>query len=241
MAATIRSVEEFGQQVAAALGGRLISLLLYGSAARGSEGAAPRAAATVFDTLLICDGVDERLLATLAPIVAAWQRGGHPPPVILSEAEWRGSSDAFAIEYDDIRAAHRVVAGRDPWPGVSVRREDAQRQLEHELLGKLVRLRQGYVGSLDDGGRLTALVAGSASGFLTMLRTTLRLAETPVPGTPAEVVLAAAAVVGFPAASLADVVAHVERRAPLALRARDPRAATYLDAVARTADYVNRS
>ena len=92
-----------------------------------------------------------------------------------------------------------------------------------------------------DARRLTALVAGSASGFLTMLRTTLRLAGTPVPATPAEVVLAAAAIVGFPATDLADVVAHVEGRATLRLAARDPRAAAYLEAVARTADYVNRS
>ncbi|MGH7537150.1 MAG: hypothetical protein ACREMF_00825, partial [Gemmatimonadales bacterium] len=185
--------------------------------------------------------VDERLLGALAPVVAAWERGGHPPPIVLSEVEWRASSDAFAIEYEDIRAAHRVVAGRDPWPGVSVRREDVQRQLEHELVGKLVRLRQGYVGALDEGRRLTQLVAASAAGFLTMLRTTLRLAGTPVPDTPAELVLAAAAVVGFPAADLADVVAHVEGRSPLALQARDPRAAAYLEVVARTADYVNRS
>jgi hypothetical protein len=235
--AVTRSVEEFGQQVAAALGGRLVSLLLYGSAARGGPGAG-RAS---INTLLICDGVDARLLAALAPLVAAWARGGHPPPIVLSETEWRASADAFAIEYEDIRAAHRVVTGRDPWPGVSVRREDVQRQLEHELVGKLVRLRQGYVGALGDGRRLTRLVAASASGFFTMLRTTLRLAGTPVPETAAELVLAAAAVVGFPASDLADVVAHVEGRAPLALGPSDPRAGAYLEAVARTADYVNRS
>ena len=237
MATTIRSVEEFGRQVTAALGGRLVSLLLYGSAARGGPGAG-RAST---NTLLICDGVDERVFAALAPLVAAWERGGHPPPIILSEREWHGSADAFAIEYEDIRAAHRVVTGRDPWPGVSVRREDVQRQLEHELVGKLVRLRQGYVGALDNGRRLTQLVTASASGFLTMLRTTLRLSGTAVPDTPAEVVLAAAAVVGFPAADLADVVAHVEGRAVLALAPRDLRAVAYLEAVARTADYVNRS
>ncbi|MGH7612771.1 MAG: hypothetical protein ACREMW_01840 [Gemmatimonadales bacterium] len=235
--AVIRSVEQFGQQVAAALGGRLVSLVLYGSAARGGPGAG-RAS---INTLLICDGVDERLFAALAPLVAAWERGGHPPPIVFSETEWRASADAFAIEYEDIRAANRLVTGRDPWPGISVRREDVQRQLEHELVGKLVRLRQGYVGALDDGRRLTELVAASASGFFTMLRTTLRLAGTPVPETPAELVLAAAAVIGFPASDLADVVAHVEGRAPLALGPNDRRAGAYLEAVARTADYVNRS
>lgn len=231
------TIEELGTQISAALGARLVSLVLYGSAAR-TRGPGNRGSV---NTLLIADGVDERLLAALAPVVTAWERGGHPPPIIFSQAEWQASADAFAIEYEDIRATHHVVAGRDPWPGVTVQREDIQRQLEHELIGKLVRLRQGYVGALNDGRRLTALVAGSASSLLTMWRTTLRLAGTPVPESPAEVVLATAAVIGFPANDLADVVAHLEGRAPLALAPRDPRAAVYLEAVARTADYVNRS
>lgn len=232
------TLDEFAKQVAAALGGRLVSLLVYGSAARAGG---PARRERSIDTLLIADGVDERLLTTLAPVVTAWEKTGHPPPVILSEREWHGSADAFAIEYEDIRAAHRVLAGRDPWAGVSVQRDDVQRQLEHELIGKLVRLRQAYVGALDDARRLTALIAGSAASFLTMLRTTLRLAGTRVPDTAAEVVLAGAAVIGFPAQDLDDVVKHVDGRAPLALRARDPRAVAYLEAVARTADYVNRS
>lgn len=235
--AVIQSADEFGQQVAAALGSRLVSLVVYGSAARTG----PDAVRGSINTLLIADGVDDRLLASLAPLVAAWDRGGHPAPIILSEAEWHASADAFAIEYEDIRAAHRVVAGRNPWGGMTVAREDVQRQLEHELVGKLIRLRQAYVGALDDSRGLTRLVTASASGFLTMLRTTLRLAGTPVPESPAEVVLAAAAVIGFPARDLTDVVAHVEGRTPLRLERRDPRAAAYLEAVARTADYVNRS
>lgn len=237
MAVTIGSEAEFASRVSAALGGRLVSLLVYGSAAqRGAQ-----ASRAPVDTLLIADGVDERLFSALAPIVAAWMGEGHPPTIILSEGEWHSSADVFAIEYEDIRAAHRLLAGRDPWAGISVQREDVQRQLEYELVGKLVRLRQGYVGVLDDGPRLAALIVASTGGFLTMLRTTLRLAGTPVPATPAEVVLAAAAVIGFPATDLADVVAHIEKRARLTLVARDPRAAAYLEAVAKTADYVNRS
>jgi hypothetical protein len=240
MAATISSVEELGTRISSALGSRLVCFLVYGSAARQAPPPGAGARGSV-DTLLIADGVDQRLLDDLAAAVVPWVRAGHPPPIVLSEAEWQASADAFAIEYEDMHAAYRLVAGRDPWPGVTVQREDVQRQLEHELVGKLVRLRQGYVGAQGDGRRLTALVAASASGFLTMLRTTLRLAGTPVPVSPAEVVLAAAAIVGFPASDLADVVANVEGRARLALNPRDPRAVAYLEAVAKTADYVNRS
>jgi hypothetical protein len=228
MAGTITSVEELATRVSAGLGARLVCFLVYGSAARpGAPGSS-----TGVNTVLIADGVDQRLLDELATAVTPWVRAGNPPPIVFSESEWQSSADAFAIEYEDMRAAYRLV---------TVQREDVQRQLEHELMGKLVRLRQGYVGAQGDGRRLTALVSASASGFLTMLRTTLRLAGTPVPASPAEVVLAAAAVIGFPASDLADVVANFEGRARLALEPRDPRAVAYLEAVAKTADYVNRS
>src|SRR5207247_564224 len=59
------------------------------------------------------------------------------------------------------------------------------------------------------------------------------------PRAPGGLARRAAAVVGCPPESLGDVVAHVRGRSRLALAARDPRAAAYLAAVARTAEFVN--
>jgi hypothetical protein len=229
------TAETFAREVAAALGGRLGTLLLYGSAARGTH--VPGRAG--LNTLLVCDAVDEALFAALEPAVRAWTRAGHPAPLIFTEREWRDSSDAFAIEYEEIRQAHRLLAGRDPWQGIVVRREDLRRQLEFELVGKLVRLRQAYAATRTDPKRLTEVVVGSAAGFLTMLRSLLRLTGRTVPVEPADVVREAAALAGFPAASLDDLVAHVGGRTRLALSARDPRAAAYLATVARTAEFIN--
>jgi hypothetical protein len=229
------TAETFAAEVKAALGGRLGALLLYGSAARGTHVA--RGAG--LNTLLVCDAVDEALFVILEPAVRRWTRAGHPAPLIFTEQELRDSSDAFAIEYEEIRQAHRLLAGRDPWPGITVKREDLRRQLEFELVGKLVRLRQAYAAGRSDPKRLTEIVIGSAAGFFTMLRSTLRLSGRAVPAAPEDVVREAAALIGFPATALDDLVVHVAGRAPLALAARDPRAAAYLATVARTAEFVN--
>jgi hypothetical protein len=229
------TAETFARDVAAALGARLVTLLLYGSAARGTH----VAGRSDMNTLLVCDAVDEGLFAALEPAVHAWTRAGHPAPLIFTEREWRDSSDAFAIEYEEIRQAHRVLAGRDPWQGITVRREDLRRQLEVELMGKLVRLRQAYAAAHSDPKRLTEVVIGSAAGFFTMLRSLLRLTGRAVPAASEDVVREAGAVAGFPAAALEDLVAHAAGRARFALAARDPRAGAYLAAVARTAEFVN--
>jgi len=43
-------------------------------------------------------------------VVRVWTKGGHPAPPILTEREWRESADAFPIEYEDMREAHRLLA-----------------------------------------------------------------------------------------------------------------------------------
>jgi len=209
----------FADQVASALGPRLVSLLLYGSAAR--EHGAGSGEQIGMNTLLIVDKTDAELFARLQSPVRAWMNAKHPPPLILTEREWRDSADAFPIEYEDIRAGHRILAGRDPWPGVRIERAHVRRQLEHELMGKLVHLRQAYAAEWNRPRRLAEIVAGTRAGFLTMLRAVLRLAGRPVPPAPDALVREASGLIGFSAEGLTEPAA-------------------YLDAVTRTAEYVNR-
>jgi predicted nucleotidyltransferase len=232
------TVETLGDAVSRALGSRLVSLLLYGSAARGTH--VPKRSDV--NTLLICDAVDATLFDALAPVVRAWTKAGHPAPLILTEREWRESADAFPIEYEDMREAHRLLAGRDPWPGIRVERDHLRRQLEQELMGKLVRLRQAYGALWAEPKRLGGVIVGSAPGFFTMLRALLRLAGRPVPARPGMLVGAAATLVGFDAGELASLIRHAEGGPALRLEggAHDPLVAAYLTALARAAQYVNQ-
>lgn len=213
------TLEAFANQISAGLGTRLVSLLLYGSAAR--EQGAGSGEPDGMNTLLIVDRADPALFAALAAPVRVWIGANHPPPLVLTEREWRDSADAFAVEYEDIRAGHRVLAGRDPWHGIRVQREHVRRQLEHELMGKLVHLRQAYAAEWNNGKRLSEVIAGTRAGLFTMLRAVLRLAGRPVPSTPEALVREAASLIGFSADGLTEPAA-------------------YLDAVTRTAEYVNR-
>ncbi len=235
--AKTKTVEEFATALQEALGSRLVAFLLYGSAARGSGAHVP--GHSDWNTLLIVDRVDDGLFALIASAVAAWTQGGHPAPILLSDAEWRASADVFAIEYEDMREAHRLLAGRDPWPGVTVQRADVRRQLEQELMVKLVRLRQAYAALRNHPKRLAGVVGGSMAGFLTMLRTTLRLAGRKPPAAPEDLVREAATLLGLPPDPLAELLGQARGRA-LKLSAGDPRAAAYLAAVARVAEFVNR-
>src|SRR3989442_14328870 len=92
--------EQFADGVSQALGGRLVSLLLYGSAASGT----PVPGRSDVNTLLICDAVDEGLFAALEPALARWVRAGNPAPLILARPGWREAAGAFSIGDEEIRA-----------------------------------------------------------------------------------------------------------------------------------------
>ena len=213
------TVSDFAARVSEALGPRLATLLLYGSAAR--EPGAGSEERDAMNTLLIVDSVDADLFTRLAKPVRDWVSAKHPPPLVLTDQEWRDSADAFPIEYEDIRAHHRVLAGRDPWRGVSVQREHVRRQLEQELMGKLMHLRQAFAAYWNTPKQLDAVVRETQSSFLTMLRAVLRLSGRNVPVAPDGLMHEAGVLIGF---------------APDRL----PEPTAYLDAVTRTAEYVNR-
>jgi len=230
------TVDEFGRGVGEALGQRLVSLVLYGSAVRGGH----VAGRSDVNTILICDRADESLFQALERPLVPWLKAGHPAPLVFTQAEWRESADVFAVEFEDMRAAHRVLAGGDPWNGLTVRPADVRRQLAHELRGKLVRLRQAYAALARDPAKLTAALTASVSGVLTMLRAVLRLTGKEAPAAADAVVRAAAGLIGFPPAALDAFVTPAQGGEPVRLTARDPRAAAYLTALARTIDFVNR-
>lgn len=213
------SVERFGELMSQALGGHLVTLLVYGSAAR-EHGAGSGEPETV-NTLLIVDRADAEVFDRLAAPVRNWVSARHPPPLMMTDREWRDSADAFPIEYEDIRAHHRVLAGSNPWDGIHVKREHVRRQLEQELKGKLMHLRQAYAADWNDPKRLAEVVRETRAGFLTMLRAVLRLAGRDVPAASEPLVRNAATLLGFSAERLNEPAA-------------------YLDAVTRTAQYVDR-
>jgi hypothetical protein len=226
------TLEQFGEGVRGALAGRLVSLVVFGAAAR-------RGATDSVDTLVICDRVDAAVLTTLAGAARPWLKDGHPAPLVFSQAEWADSADAFAIEFSDLKAHHRVLAGRDPWAGVTIADKDVRRQLEHELRGKVVRLRQAFVATSGNPAARGAAMLASVSGFLTMLRALVRLSGGEAPADRSALIAAAAAQVGFDAGPVTALALAARERRTLKAADDDPHVTAYLAAVTRTAEYVN--
>jgi hypothetical protein len=230
------TLEEFASHLETALGDNLVSLVLFGSTARGThvEGRSDR------NTLLIVRDAATGRLHAAVPVVAEWARAGEPPPLIFAESEWRSCADVFAIEIEDMREAHRLLAGRDPFDGVDTKKSDLRRELEHEVRGKVLRLRTEYAAAAADGKALERLLAHSAGTFFILFRGALRLSGGAPPADHDALVRETAAATGLDESAFEWVLAALGGRSPAPLQPYDPIAGKYVDAMEKLADWVDR-
>ena len=185
----------------AALQGRLRSIVLYGSAARGEyqEGVSD------FNLVVVTESLDPSTLEALSVPIGAWVRRGQPPARLLTPDLIADSIDVYPIEVLDIRTHHVVLRGADLFGGLRVRVEPLRLQCERELREKLMRLREGYVESHRAPKHLKALLVGSYTTFVALFRGCLHLLGEAPPARSAEVAAAFCARAGLLAAPFEEI------------------------------------
>lgn len=197
-----RGIEEIVAKLQSALGGRLASVILYGSAASGD-------AEQRSDLNLLCVvsrlGADE--LGRCGPIFRAWREEGNPAPLLLTLEEVRNSSDCFSIEFQDMSEHRRVVFGEDVISGLPIDRAFYRAQVEHELRAKQIRLRQKGADALSAPERLTALMADSLSTFCVLGRHALVLRGRAPRYRKAEILNELETVMGRPLKACGEILA----------------------------------
>ena len=161
----------------AIFGGRLRSLVAYGTHGSGIGGAAPDgSAAPSFDpgptlhTLVLVDSLTYADLAACAHRHGVWKTAHYATPLVMPLGEFERSLDAFPLEYGEILHHHVVIAGEDPFDRASVRPEDIRRACEMQAKSHLVHLREGYMETGGDPAALVGLIAASARPFESLLR-----------------------------------------------------------------------
>jgi predicted nucleotidyltransferase len=152
------------QEVAAK---NLESVVLYGSAARGSY----RPGSSDLNVLCTLVTMELSELQLLAPVVQWWTREEkEPPPLFFLAEELQRSSDVFAIESLDMKEGHRVLFGKDPVADLQIPMNLHRVQVEHDLRLLLLRLRQHALLAGRNEMEYTATLKRTSSSVLTLLR-----------------------------------------------------------------------
>ncbi len=165
-------------------GERLVSVVLYGSAAAGDH----HEGYSDLNVLCVLNEVTVRELEQSDPVFRWWREKKNPAPLLLSEHEVRTSTDCFAIEFHDIKTHHRILQGKDVISNLVIDDSFYRAQVEHDLLAKLLRLRQKATSALSDKDVLRSLLADSVSTFCILFRHALILRGSAAGGRKREVI-----------------------------------------------------
>ena len=163
---------------------RLVSVIMYGSKVKYE----PEYVTDDINIMVIIDELSGADLRSCAPAVKKWIKNGNPPPVFMDKSEWFSSSDVYAMEYLDIKAAHRILYGEDVVSQVAVESRDVRFQCEQEAKNLLMRFRQFYLENTSNAKRLKDAFTPLTKTCNAIFKTILRLKNIDVPREKSDII-----------------------------------------------------
>ena len=150
-------------------GGELVSLILYGSAAGGSfiKGKSDINLLVV----LTPEGIDK--LADSLAIIKYWQKRRVAVPLVMTKAFINSSLDCYPIEFLNMKNNHILIYGENILEQIDVSPENLRLQIERELKGKLLLLREGYLEAQGKPRQLKDLINRSFTAFISIFNALL--------------------------------------------------------------------
>jgi hypothetical protein len=189
---------------------RLVSVILYGSAAAGDH----QSRFSDLNVFCVLRHLTPKELEDSEPVFRWWRGLGNPAPLLMTEEETRSSAECFPIEFQDMKEHRKVLHGQDVIAGMEVDRRYWRAQLEHDLRVKLLRLRQQAAGLLSDRDRLLRLCVDSVSTFLVLGRHALLLAGKRAPAIKREIIPELEAAIEVPAEAFRELLSIREEKTP---------------------------
>lgn len=174
----VKVIEEFIDRLKAVYGEEeLISVILYGSAARGDFSGAN---SNINLAVVLADAG----LANLKRIAAiANAKAFNPLNIIyLTESYIRNSADVFPVEFLDMKENNAVLFGKDILKGLEIDQRNLRFQCEQELKSKLVNLKRLYIKNAKNGRALSGLLFRYSTSCLHIFNNLIRLKGARISG-----------------------------------------------------------
>ena len=171
-----QQLKELVERLKSVYGQRLVSVILYGSAAIGEQDAS----FSDINVLCVLDHVDAKSLSQSEPIFTWLHEQKASAPLLMDERDVAMSTDCFPIEFQDMKEGRRVLHGKDVVADMVIDFSFYRARIEYELRSKLLRLRHRATPLLLDRDQLVKLCADSLSTFLILSKHALRISGHPV-------------------------------------------------------------
>jgi hypothetical protein len=170
--------DELVSSLQSAQDGNLVSVIVYGWGVVAPVN--PRR--SDYQLLIVTERLAARDLREMRPIIRQWTEMGYEMPVFITAEEFGDSLDVFPIEFRLMKRSYRTLYGQDLLAGREASKEHLRWQTEHELRGKLMRLRSLALPAGESADQLSGLMTESVVTFVRLMRPIPEIAgqETPL-------------------------------------------------------------
>jgi hypothetical protein len=158
-------------------GKELVSLVLYGSAAGGSY---IRGKSDI-NLLVVLTPAGMDKFADVLDIVKSWRKCRVAVPLIMTRDFMESSLDSYPIEFLGMKNSHILIYGENILDELNFNPADLRLQIERELRGKLILLRQGYLEAEGKPRQLRKLIGNSLTAFIAVFNALLYYQEGKAP------------------------------------------------------------
>jgi predicted nucleotidyltransferase len=174
-------------------GDELISIILFGSAARGEY--IPKRSDLNFLITLSDSGIQQ--LKRAFSLIPKWRKKKVSTPLFLTKQYIQTALDSYPIEFLSMKQYHQVVFGEDVLSSIEIQPEHLRLQCERELRGKLIHLRQEYLNTGGKSRRIKNLLRFSLPAFISIFSALLYIKQADNPKSKKEIFESTAEIFGL--------------------------------------------
>lgn len=177
-------MEKFINELKNLLKERLSSVFMYGSKVKYDLNLIK----SDVNIMVIVENLSGSDICACSSAVKRWIKQGNPPPVFMDREEWFHSSDVYAMEYADIKSAHRILHGEDLVSAITVDTDNIRFQCEQETKNLLMRFRGFYLENADNPRRLKDSFMPLTKTCNAIFKAILRVKFTDVPDEKTDII-----------------------------------------------------
>jgi hypothetical protein len=196
-----KALDRLVEDLRAAHGENLASIVLYGSVAAGDH----LELRSTYNLLIALHRIALADLRSSQTAMRDWHGLGQPTPVYFTVEELQRAADVFPIEFLQMEQARKILHGSDPFELVDISRANLRHQTEYELRTKLIQLRRLCIPASNSAEKLSALMSDSLASFAALFRAVLILHGQEPPISKADTVTATARLLGLEESPFAQI------------------------------------
>jgi hypothetical protein len=232
-----KALDHLVDELRAAHGENLASIMLYGSVAAGDH----VELRSDYNLLIALHRIALADLRASETAIRDWHNLGQPMPVYFTVEELKRAADVFPIEFLQMEKARKVLYGPDPFEFVLISAANLRTQTEYELRTKLIQLRRLYIPASSSVEKLSALMSDSLASFAALFRAVLILHGQAPPASKAECVRATTRLLGLEGAPFEKIFElRAKAKSQLTEAEADSVFSAYMAQIERVIEVVDR-